>query len=66
MRPDPHAYATALLLMGQYGDDAAVIAVLRAAEIAAAGDVEGLAHWDAVIEQIDRLTDPKADRGGLN
>jgi len=66
MRPDPSAYATALLLIGQYGDDASVIAVLRAAEIAAAGDADGLAHWDAVIEEINRLTDPKSDFGRLN
>ena len=36
-------------LLRQYGDDACVIATLRAAEVAAQGDVEALAHWDAVI-----------------
>ena len=66
MRSDPNAYATALLLLRQYGEDASVIAVLRAAEIAATGDVEGLAHWDAIIEEIDRLNDPETDHGGLN
>lgn len=43
---------TALALIGQYGDDAEVIATLRAAEYAAAGDVEALAHWDAIIARI--------------
>lgn len=36
-------------LSAQYGEDAAVIATLRAAEIAAQGDTEALAHWDEVI-----------------
>ena len=43
------AQHTAMLLLRQYGEDASVIATLRAAEIAALGDVEALAHWDAVI-----------------
>ena len=60
------AHATALLLIGQYGDDASVIAVLRAAELAAAGDVDGLAHWDDIIQEIDRLTGPKPDPVSLN
>ena len=41
--------STAAQLFAQYGDDAVVIATLRAAEIAAMGDVEALAHWDGVI-----------------
>jgi hypothetical protein len=36
-------------LVRQYGDDAEVIATLRAAEVAAIGDADALAHWDAVI-----------------
>jgi hypothetical protein len=39
---------TAASLRMQYGEDAAVIAVLRAAEYAAAGDIEACAHWEAV------------------
>ncbi|MEL6724231.1 MAG: hypothetical protein AAFP81_10525 [Pseudomonadota bacterium] len=39
----------AMSLLTQYGEDASVIATLRAAEVAAMGDVEALAHWDAVI-----------------
>ena len=35
-------------LLRQYGEDAVVIATLRAAEVAALGDVEALAHWDEV------------------
>ena len=60
------AHAAALLLVGQYGEDASVIAVLRAAEFAAAGDIDGLAQWDDIIQEIDRLTGAKPDPGSLN
>lgn len=43
----------AMALMSQYGEDAEVIATLRAAEVAAMGDVDALAHWDAVIAFIE-------------
>jgi hypothetical protein len=43
------AAQTAAQLFKQYGDDAEVIATLRAAEVAAHGDAEALAHWDEVI-----------------
>ena len=36
-------------LLRQYGEDAVVIATLRAAEVAALGDIEALAHWDEVV-----------------
>jgi len=35
--------------VSQCGEDASVIETLRAGEVAARGDVEALAHWDAVI-----------------
>ena len=41
-----------MTLIAQYGDDAEVIAVMRAAELAAIGDIQGLEHWDAVREAI--------------
>jgi hypothetical protein len=44
-------------LQRQYGDDAEVIATLRAAEVAALGDETALAHWDAVIAYL-RLAAP--------
>ena len=52
MSDNSAAQTAALTLIAQYGDDAEVIAVMRAAELAAAGDVNGLAHWDAVREVI--------------
>jgi len=44
-------------LLAQYGDDAEVIAMLRAAEVAAQHDTEALAHWDAVIAHIRDWTE---------
>ena len=43
----------ARLLMAQYGDDGAVIAIMRAAEAAAAGDLELADHWEAVGAAIE-------------
>lgn len=48
------AAQTAAELERQYGEDAEVIATLRAAEIAAIGDIEALAYWDAVIEVLSK------------
>jgi len=45
----PAILTTAGQLQRQYGEDAAVIAVLRAAEIATTGDPDALDHWDRVI-----------------
>lgn len=50
---------TARTLIGQYGDDAAVIATLRAAELAATGNVDGLFFWDSVIERIEDMAEGK-------
>lgn len=47
------ARTAAMALMSQYGEDAEVIATLRAAEVAAMGDADALAHWDAVIAYIE-------------
>ena len=49
MSNDTSARDAGMALLTQYGDDASVIATLRAAEVAALGDVDALAYWDAVI-----------------
>ncbi|MEL8055071.1 MAG: hypothetical protein AAGK66_02860 [Pseudomonadota bacterium] len=59
---DTSARDAAMSLMSQYGEDAAVIATLRAAEVAAMGDAEALAHWDAVIAFLE----DGPGKGGLN
>ena len=46
----------AMTLIGQYGDDAEVIATLRAAEFAAINDADGLAVWDEIIACIASIT----------
>lgn len=48
--------STALELIGQYGDDAEIVATMRAAEFAAMGDAEGLATWDQIIACIESLS----------
>ena len=47
------AVSAAIALEAQYGEDAVVIATLRAAEVAAMGDVAALEHWDKVIKYLE-------------
>lgn len=56
---DVSARDAAIALMTQYGEDASVIATLRAAEVAAMGDVDALAHWDAVIAFLENGPEPE-------
>lgn len=49
---DSDVKVTAMELIAQYGEDAEVVATLRAAELAAIGDCDALEHWDAVIAAI--------------
>ena len=44
--------AAAAALVQRYGEDAEVIATLRAAEFAAEGDTEALHAWDMIIAQL--------------
>lgn len=48
-------WRTANLLIKQHGDDAPIHAAIRADELLAAGDFEGLAVWKAIIRAIDEL-----------
>jgi hypothetical protein len=54
---DDGLYQAAAKLYRQYGDDAEIIATMRAAEFAAQFDVEALAHWDAIIAILQKFTD---------
>lgn len=51
----------ARLLMAQYGDDGAVIAIMRAAEAAAAGDIELADHWEDVSVMIETVETRRPD-----
>jgi hypothetical protein len=51
----------ARLLMAQYGGDGAVIAVMRAAEAAAAGDLELADHWEGVSVAIETAETRRPD-----
>ena len=57
---------TALALIAQYGGDAETIAMLRAAEYAALGDLEGLADWDEIIAEIRRVDSEGPGAAALN
>lgn len=65
-RRDESVWNTALALVAQYGDDAEIIATLRAAEFAAVGDLEGLAAWDRIIETLVDLDQGRPPPGLLN
>ncbi|WOF75710.1 hypothetical protein QMT40_003386 [Parvibaculaceae bacterium PLY_AMNH_Bact1] len=56
---NPDIAQTARTLVVQYGEDAAVIATLRAAELAATGNLDGLFFWDSVIELIEDMAEGK-------
>ena len=59
----PEVSGAAARLLAQYGEDAAVIALLRAAEHAALGDLETCEPWEAVAAL---LSDPAAGQGTPN
>mgnify|MGYP000044052889 CR=1 FL=1 len=66
MIEDEGARRAALALIAQYGADAEVIAMLRAAEFAALGDHDGLAQWDDILAYIARLQEAPSDPRQLN
>ena len=51
----------AATLIQQYGDDAEVIATMRAAEFAAQGDVDALHAWDLIIEYLVALREGNSE-----
>lgn len=51
----------AATLVQQYGDDAEVIATMRAAEFAAQGDVDALHAWDMIIEYLVALREGNSE-----
>lgn len=58
--------AAARTLVAQYGDDAEIVAVMRAAEFAAEGDAAALAAWDEIIACIAAMEAGGAAVGALN
>jgi hypothetical protein len=49
----PDTAHAARLLVAQYGEDGAIIAIMRAAEAAAQGDIEMADYWEAVAAAIE-------------
>ncbi len=64
MSYDASVLSTARTLVAQYGDDAEIIATLRAAEYASAGDADGLAQWDEIIACIAAMSDDSSPPPG--
>ena len=63
---DRQTYEAALALLALYGDDAEVIAMLRAAEYAAVNDLDGLAQWDDILATLADMRDAPTDLKKLN
>jgi hypothetical protein len=55
MIPEWELWACAHHFIRRHGDDAAIIAGLRADELLAASDFEGLRTYQAIITRINRL-----------
>jgi hypothetical protein len=53
---DTEVYAAAQQLFQQYGEDAEVIATMRAAEFAAQQDIDALHYWDQIIALLAQFT----------
>ena len=58
-RLDQSIAAASAALVQQYGEDAEVVATMRAAEFAAMGDVEGLKAWDMIIVYLVALREDR-------
>ncbi|MDA9230607.1 hypothetical protein N9P30_02110 [Alphaproteobacteria bacterium] len=58
-RLDQSIAAASAALVQQYGEDAEVVATMRAAEFAAMGDVEGLKAWDMIIAYLVALREDR-------
>ena len=54
---DNHLRNIALTLISQYGDEAQTIAMLRAAEYAAAFDTDNWMYWEQIILDIQKLNE---------
>ena len=64
MSKDLSVYEAAARLYQQYGDDAEIIATMRAAEFAAQMDVEALRLWDAIILELQDFSSEGAPASG--
>lgn len=54
---EAQAISAARSLIAQYGEDAQVIAMMRASELGFSGDIEGYTHWEMVLAAVEILTD---------
>jgi len=52
---EAQAIAAARTLLAQYGEDAQVIAMMRASELGFSGDLEAYAYWEMVLAAVEVL-----------
>ena len=51
-------WACANHYLKQHGEDAPIAAAMRADELLAEGDMEGVRNFQAIVRRIDQLLDP--------
>ena len=55
MTPEEERWAEALAVLRHYGDGAVLNVVERVATLSLAGDVAGVARWQAIAAKLDQL-----------
>jgi hypothetical protein len=63
MTEEIDVWRAAALLVKRYGQDAPVLAAMRADQLAAEGDMEGRAIWLRIIKAIDGLLSQERPEG---
>ena len=63
MTSDLDIYRTALVLIQEYGANAAIYASMRHDELLGAGDIDGSTVWKRVLAAIDTLSAEKRPDG---
>lgn len=63
MTSDADIWRTANLLVKQQGEEAPIHAAMRADELLAAGDLDGLAVWKRIAKAIDELLSTERPAG---
>ena len=63
MIPEKDIYRTAKLLVDHHGKDAPIHAAMRADELLAEGDMDGVRAWKRIIGAIDTLLSDKPSEG---
>lgn len=60
--PDTDITSTAIALVREYGDQAAIYAAMEADARLEAGDLDGATHWRAVLRAVRGMVEPEVAR----